>query len=152
MNKNIGAMICLTISLLATSISHATNPAFVFSIRQNTIWEDILVSELGCQKTQGSQTCVVGLRNIFEGGITQTCDGSVFNKDFRHSCYVPSVPAGQPIRLVFSIGASSHVNGACEIFNGQTVLIRSLCNGVPSGFGDACPGGTTNSTFVCETI
>lgn len=152
MNKKTGALTGLCLSLLATSISYATNPAFVFSIRQNTVWQDIVVSELGCQKSQGSQTCVVGLRNIFEGGITETCDGSVFNHDFRHSCYVPSVPAGQPIRLVFSIGASSSVNGSCAVYSGQTVLIRSSCNGVPSGFGDSCPGGTNNSTFVCETL
>ncbi len=148
MNKKTGALAGLCLSLLATSISYA-NP-YTFSIRQNTIWEDILVSELGCQKSQGSQTCIQKLRNIYRGGTTATCDGSVFDKDYRKSCFVPSATLTQPIRLVFSVGTTSQVNGSCEVFSGQTVLIRSLCNGIPSGYSDGCPGGTQNSTFVCE--
>lgn len=134
----------LLFTTMFLSFSEGQAALVPFTISQNTIWTDIAVTVQGCQTTQGDQSCFIHLTNNTEGGGTRTCDGNVYNNNYRYSCYAPA-SASQPRILYISVGTTV---GACQITSGQNLVIRTLCNGVIMGAGDFCAVPYA-STFTC---
>lgn len=123
-----------------------------FTLMQNTLFKQITVTLENCKASSPGQdpTCNYNLGNLVDGSIrTVTCNGLHIQGNKKQSCQLEGNLRSSTITI-----AVGNIIGSCIINDGDTLLIRSLCDGQLVGSGDFCPGmnNPNSNTFTCTKM